>query len=33
MKVAGEEQEVGPGTMVFLPPRSEHAIRNIGTRR
>ena len=30
MKVAGEEQEVGPGTMVFVPPRSEHAIRNIG---
>jgi mannose-6-phosphate isomerase-like protein (cupin superfamily) len=30
MKVAGEEQEVGPGTMVYVPPVSDHAIRNIG---
>ena len=30
MRVAGEEQEVGPGTMVYVPPGSEHAIRNDG---
>ena len=30
MKVEGDEREVGAGTMVFVPPRSEHAIRNIG---
>jgi mannose-6-phosphate isomerase-like protein (cupin superfamily) len=31
MKVAGEEQEVGAGTLVYVPPGSEHAIRNTGT--
>ncbi|MDP2949660.1 MAG: cupin domain-containing protein [Chloroflexota bacterium] len=30
MKVGDEEQEVGPGTMVFIPPRTGHAIRNTG---
>jgi mannose-6-phosphate isomerase-like protein (cupin superfamily) len=30
MKVGGEEQEVGAGTMVFVPPRTDHAIRNVG---
>jgi mannose-6-phosphate isomerase-like protein (cupin superfamily) len=29
MKVGGEEQEVGAGTMVFVPPRTDHAIRNV----
>jgi mannose-6-phosphate isomerase-like protein (cupin superfamily) len=28
MIVAGEEQEVGPGTLVFIPPGAEHAIHN-----
>lgn len=30
MRVAGEEEEVGPGTLVFVPPGSPHSIRNIG---
>ncbi len=30
MKVGDEEQEVGPGTMVFIPPGAGHAIRNTG---
>ncbi len=30
MKVGDEEEEVGPGTMVFLPPATWHAIRNTG---
>ena len=30
MKVGGEEQPVGPGTLVFVPPGSDHAIRNVG---
>ena len=28
MIVAGEEQEVEPGTLVFIPAGAEHAIRN-----
>ena len=28
MKVAGEEQEVKAGTLVFVPPAADHAIRN-----
>lgn len=28
MKVGGEEQEVWPGTLVFVPPGTGHAIRN-----
>ena len=30
MKVSGEEQPVGPGTLVFVPPGKDHAIRNVG---
>jgi mannose-6-phosphate isomerase-like protein (cupin superfamily) len=30
MKVGGEEQEVEAGTLVFVPPGSEHAMRNTG---
>ena len=30
MKAGGEEQEVGPGTLVFIPPGTDHAIRNTG---
>ena len=30
MTVAGEEQEVQPGTMVFIPPGAEHALFNPG---
>ena len=30
MKVGREEQEVGPGTLVFVPPGAAHAIRNTG---
>ena len=30
MKVAGEEQEVAAGTLVFIPPGAGHAIRNTG---
>jgi mannose-6-phosphate isomerase-like protein (cupin superfamily) len=28
MLVGGEERAVGEGTMVFIPPGAEHAIRN-----
>jgi len=28
MKVGREEQKVGPGTLVFVPPGAAHAIRN-----
>jgi mannose-6-phosphate isomerase-like protein (cupin superfamily) len=31
MKVGDEEEEVGPGTMVFVPPSTGHAVRNTGT--
>jgi len=31
MKVGDEEEEVGPGTMIFVPPSTGHAIRNTGT--
>lgn len=30
MRVDDEEQEVGPGTLVFIPPGAKHAIRNVG---
>jgi len=30
MRVSDEQQEVGPGTMVFIPPGAGHAIRNTG---
>lgn len=30
MRVDDEEQEVGPGTLVFIPPGASHAIRNTG---
>jgi mannose-6-phosphate isomerase-like protein (cupin superfamily) len=30
MLVGGEEREVGPGSLVFIPPGAMHAIRNIG---
>ncbi len=30
MKVGGEEQEVAAGTLVFIPPGTDHAIRNTG---
>jgi mannose-6-phosphate isomerase-like protein (cupin superfamily) len=30
MKVGGEEAEVGPGTMVLIPPKTGHAILNTG---
>jgi mannose-6-phosphate isomerase-like protein (cupin superfamily) len=30
MTVGDEEEEVGPGTMVFVPPSTGHAIRNTG---
>lgn len=33
MRVDDEEQEVGPGTLVFIPPGAEHAIRNVGRER
>lgn len=31
MRVDDEEQEVGPGVLVFIPPGARHAIRNLGT--
>ena len=31
MRVDQEEQEVGPGTLVFIPPGANHAIRNVGS--
>lgn len=30
MRVGDDQQEVGPGTMVFIPPGAGHAIRNTG---
>lgn len=30
MRVDDEEQEVGPGALVFIPPGAKHAIRNVG---
>jgi mannose-6-phosphate isomerase-like protein (cupin superfamily) len=30
MKAGGEEREVEAGTLVFVPPRTPHAIRNTG---
>jgi mannose-6-phosphate isomerase-like protein (cupin superfamily) len=33
MIVAGEEQDVHPGTMVFIPPGAEHAIGNPGPEK
>jgi mannose-6-phosphate isomerase-like protein (cupin superfamily) len=31
MMVGDEEQEVGPGMLVFIPPGTPHAIRNTGS--
>lgn len=33
MHVAGEEQEVGPGTLVFIPKNAQHRIRNVGSEK
>jgi mannose-6-phosphate isomerase-like protein (cupin superfamily) len=33
MIVAGEEQDVGAGTIVLIPPGAQHAIRNPGPDR
>ena len=33
MHVAGEEKEVGPGTLVFVPKGALHSIRNLGTEK
>ena len=30
MKVGEEQRELGPGTLVFVPPGTDHAIRNNG---
>ena len=30
MKCGSEQQEVGAGTLVYVPPRTPHAIRNTG---
>jgi mannose-6-phosphate isomerase-like protein (cupin superfamily) len=30
MKAGDEQQDVGPGTMVFVPPKTDHAIYNRG---
>lgn len=30
MRVDDEEREVGPGTLVLIPPGAQHAIRNVG---
>jgi mannose-6-phosphate isomerase-like protein (cupin superfamily) len=30
MKAADERREVGPGTLVYIPPKTPHAIRNTG---
>ena len=31
MRVNDEEQEVGPGTLVFIPPGAKHSILNTGS--
>lgn len=31
MRVNDQEQEVGPGTLVFIPPGAKHSIRNTGS--
>lgn len=33
MHVADEEQEVGPGTLIFIPKGALHAIRNVGSEK
>ncbi len=33
MNVGDETQEVGPGTMILVPPGSNHSIRNIGEEK
>ena len=33
MHVAGEGEEIGPGTLVFVPKGALHSIRNIGTEK
>ena len=33
MHVADEEQQVGPGTLIFIPKGALHAIRNVGSEK
>ena len=33
MTVGKETQEVGPGTAILVPPRTDHCIRNIGAEQ
>jgi len=33
MFVGEERQEVGPGTLVLVPPRTSHSIRNTGREK
>jgi mannose-6-phosphate isomerase-like protein (cupin superfamily) len=33
MRVAGEEEAVGPGTLVFVPKGALHSMRNLGTEK
>jgi mannose-6-phosphate isomerase-like protein (cupin superfamily) len=30
MRVAGDEEEVGEGDLIFIPPATEHGIVNVG---
>ena len=33
MRVGADAQEVGPGTLVFIPKGLAHSIRNVGTEK
>lgn len=33
MRVGDEVQEVGPGTLIYVPPGTGHSIKNIGEER
>ena len=33
MRVGDEVEEVGPGTLIYVPPGTGHSIRNIGEER
>lgn len=33
MRVGDEVQEVGPGTLIYVPPGTGHSIKNIGDER
>ncbi len=33
MRVGDEVQEVGPGTLIYVPPGTGHSIKNIGAER